>query len=95
MTRCESIQDDVKHVEYAARGPFSFVLLDVDLYKPTRKALGELYASMSSGGIIIVDDCDEHDLRWDGADQAYKEFMRSIGQPPRIEHQKLGVVHKP
>lgn len=94
IKRVESIQGDVNHVDMSARAPYSFALLDVDLYKPTRKVLGELYAAMSSGGIIIVDDCDEADLRWDGADQAYKEFMASIGQPPRIVHNKLGVIHK-
>lgn len=94
IRRVESIQADVNHVDLPAHGPFSFVLLDVDLYKPTRKALGELYGAMSPGGIIIVDDCDEGDLRWDGADQAYKEFMQSIGEAPRIVHQKLGIVQK-
>lgn len=95
ITRVESIQADVNHVDLLARAPYSFVLLDVDLYKPTRKALGELYQAMSPGGMIIVDDCNEHDIRWDGADQAYKEFMQSIGEPPRIVHTKLGIVRKP
>lgn len=95
ISRVESIQADINHVDMAERAPYSFALLDVDLYKPTRKCIGELYEAMSPGGIIVVDDCDEADLRWDGADQAYKEFMESIAQPPRIVHQKLGVVRKP
>lgn len=95
ITRVQSIQADVNHVDLLARGPYSFVLLDVDLYKPTRKALDDLYAAMSPGGLIVVDDCDETHQHWDGADQAYKEFIRSIGETPRIEHQKLGIVRKP
>jgi len=94
ITRVQSIQADINHFDMSTHAPYSFVLLDVDLYKPTKKVLAELYAAMSPGGIIIVDDCDEADMRWDGADQAYKEFAAEIGQPIRIVQQCLGVLNK-
>jgi len=94
ISRVESIQADVNNLDMAIHAPYSFALLDVDLYKPTKKCLGEIYASMSPNGIIIIDDCNEADVRWDGADQAYKEFAAEIGHPIRIVHEKLGVLQK-
>ena len=68
--------------------------LDVDLYRPMKSGLSKLYQGLEPGGVIIVDDCDENDARWDGADQAYKEFMQEIGQPVDIVLGKLGVIRK-
>ena len=45
--------------------------------------------------MIVVDDCDPNDFRWDGSDQAYKEFMKEIDQPAVVVHRKLGVIKKP
>ncbi|MDQ3228539.1 MAG: class I SAM-dependent methyltransferase [Pseudomonadota bacterium] len=94
INRVTSIQADVNTIDMAAHAPYSFALLDVDLYKPTKKCLHEIHDAMSSGGIIIIDDCDEADVRWDGADQAYKEFAAEIDQPVEIVQQKLGVLRK-
>jgi hypothetical protein len=49
---------------------------------------------MSSGGIIIVDDC-QPDQMWDGALQAYEEFARERNLPMEIALEKLGVVRLP
>ena len=43
---------------------------------------------------MVVDDCDSTNFRWDGADQAYKEFMEEIGEPTQIIHGKLGIIKK-
>lgn len=94
ITRVRSIATDVNNYDLATLGPLSFVLLDVDLYRPIKKSLPELYRVTQPGGIIVVDDCTTADVRWDGADQAYKEFMQSIGQPPVVMHRKLGVIRK-
>ena len=72
------IQADVNKINLRELGPLSFCLLDVDLYRPMKKALPELYNALLPGGIIIVDDCDPSNYRWDGSDQAYKEFMEEI-----------------
>ncbi|MGE5779905.1 MAG: hypothetical protein ACM30D_11445, partial [Hyphomicrobiales bacterium] len=58
------------------------------------KALHGLFEVLSPGGMIVVDDCDSSQIQWDGSDQAYKEFMKKINQPPEIIHEKLGVIRK-
>lgn len=93
-TRVKSIEADVNQFDLKSLGPLSFVLLDVDLYRPIKKALAELYEALSPNGIIVVDDCDETSDRWDGADQAYKEFVSEMGLPVDIRHGKLGVIVK-
>jgi O-methyltransferase len=95
VTRVHSIQADVNEYDLTTLGPLSFCLLDVDLYRPIRKSLGELYEMLIPGGIIVVDDCDVSVERWDGADQAYKEFMKERNQPINIVHGKLGQIRKP
>jgi len=95
ITRVRSIEADVNEFDLTTIGPLSFSLLDVDLYRPTKKALRELYEVLTPGGIIVVDDCDSSNIRWDGSDQAYKEFVKEIGQAAQIIHGKLGVIRKP
>ncbi len=95
INRVVSIQADVNHYDLTTLGPFSFVLLDVDLYRPIKKALKELYQELTPGGIIVVDDCDADNVAWDGSDQAYKEFMDERNEPVKIVHNKLGIVRKP
>lgn len=94
ISRVQSIEADVNNYNLVSNAPYSFALLDVDLYKPIKKCLGEIYEAMSPNGIIVIDDCDDTDLRWDGADQAYKEFAEEINQPVQIVHKKLGVLKK-
>lgn len=43
---------------------------------------------------MVVDDCDPAGLLWDGASQAYKEFMEEISRPPRVVHDKFGLIEK-
>lgn len=95
ITRVRSIEADVNEYDLTTLGPLSFTLLDVDLYRPMKKALQELYEVLSPGGIIVVDDCDASNIRWDGSDQAYKEFMKERNQFVQIIHGKLGVIRKP
>ena len=95
INRVISIQADVNLYDLTILGPFSFVLLDVDLYRPIKKALKELYQELTPGGIIVVDDCDADNVAWDGSDQAYKEFMDELNEPIKIVHNKLGIVRKP
>ncbi|MGH7794695.1 MAG: TylF/MycF/NovP-related O-methyltransferase [Candidatus Binatia bacterium] len=90
-----SIEADVNTFDLRTIGPLAFSLLDVDLYRPMKKALRELYEVLSPGGIIVVDDCDSSNVRWDGSDQAYKEFVKDVNQSAQIVHGKLGVIKKP
>jgi SAM-dependent methyltransferase len=95
ITGVHSIEADVNTFDLRTIGPLAFSLLDVDLYRPIKKALGELYGVLNPGGIIVVDDCDSTNVRWDGSDQAYKEFMKDINEPAQVVHGKLGVIKKP
>ena len=95
ISRVQSIKADVNNYDLKTLGPLSFILLDVDLYRPMKKALPELFSILSPGGIMVVDDCDETNFLWDGSDQAYKEFMKEIGQNIQIVHEKLGIIKKP
>ncbi|GGA42836.1 TylF/MycF/NovP-related O-methyltransferase [Dyella nitratireducens] len=94
ITRVRSIQADVNEFDLTSLKKLSFCLLDVDLYRPIKKSLGELYAILAPGGMIVVDDCDASHECWDGADQAYKEFMKDKNELPYIMHNKLGVIRK-
>jgi SAM-dependent methyltransferase len=95
ITRVKSIETDINKFDLTKLGLLSFCLLDVDLYRPMQKALPELYQILSPGGIIVVDDCDSTNIRWDGSDQAYKEFMKERNEAILVVHQKLGIIKKP
>jgi len=94
IVRVTSIQADVNKMDLTKIGSLSFCLLDVDLYRPMRKALPELYSVLSPGGIIVVDDCNSASELFDGSDQAYNEFMQEMGQKPTVVHGKLGIIKK-
>ena len=94
ITRVVSIQADVNEFDLTNLGDLCFVLLDVDLYRPMKKSLKELYKILSPKGIMVVDDCDPNSKAWDGSDQAYKEFMQELGQPVEIVLGKLGIIRK-
>jgi len=89
----QSYAADVGEFDFAEIGTMAFCLLDVDLYRPTANALPRIYQELSPGGVIVIDDCQEHD-RWDGALAAYKEFCETNELPIRIVHGKLGVIKK-
>lgn len=93
VTNVKSIEADVADFDFDGISPISFCLLDVDLYLPIKQCLPNIYRNMSRGGIIVVDDCQSDNI-YDGAMQAYHEFMTSIGAQQRIECGKLGVISK-
>jgi O-methyltransferase len=82
----------------------AFCLLDVDLYQPVKRGLEKIYPLLSPGGIIVVDDCwskPEHlwvkgiGDAYDGAMQAYKEFVAEKGLPEKFVETKLGIIERP
>jgi O-methyltransferase len=93
IRRVKSIRADVCAFDFAVIGKVSLALVDVDLYRPVKKAVRHLYEQLEVGGMIIVDDCKANN-RFDGALQAYTEFVKEYGLLKRIEHQKLGVITK-
>jgi O-methyltransferase len=89
-----AIEADANSFDYPSLGPVSFCLLDVDLYRPIRSSLSAIERQLSPGGMIVVDDCNPDDTVWDGADQAYKEYVAETGNRGRIVLGKLGIIEK-
>ncbi len=71
---------DAAEFDWSTVGPVSVVLLDIDVYKPTRAILDHIWPHLTSPGGIIVDDC-LADGPWDGSLQAYEEFISEVGHP--------------
>jgi predicted O-methyltransferase YrrM len=92
--RVHSIQTDANLFDYSSLGKISFCLIDVDLYRPVKRSLSQIYPILSIGGIIVVDDCDPKIVPWDGSDQAYKEWCKETGNPVDVVCGKLGLVNK-
>jgi O-methyltransferase len=91
IKRVKSVESDVTKFDFSAIQPIAFCLLDVDLYKPNKDVLPKIYAAMSPGGIIVVDDCKPENL-WDGTLQAYEEFLQQKQLPKEIAAEKLGIL---
>jgi len=60
---------------------FAFVLLDMDLYKPTFSALEFFYPRLSTGGYLMVHDYHNEESNW-ACRRAVDEFMQN--KPERI-----------
>jgi len=92
VDRVTAIEADAKTFDYKTIGPFSFCLIDVDLYQPVLASLNAIHELITPGGVIIVDDCDADHPTWRGSYEAYAEFVADKGLPEDIRHTKLGVV---
>lgn len=87
-------QGDAAKFDWASIGPIGAVLLDIDLYAPTKDILEAIWPHLVSGGGIVVDDCIA-DTPWDGSLQAYQEFISAHELPfTRVGH-KGALVRKP
>ena len=72
---------------------YSVVLLDVDLSEPTYHALNRFYPLLSSGGVILVDDCaDEPEQVW-RARRGFERFCTEFGFTALIRY-GFGVIEK-
>lgn len=91
VTRVKPVQADIKAYDLGSLGKISFCLIDVDLYLPVKKALEKVVGLMGTGGIIVVDDCQEHTM-WDGALQAYQEFTADRSITPDIVEGQFGLI---
>jgi O-methyltransferase len=58
----------------------SLALVDVDLEVPTYEGLRRVMSRLSSGGVVLVDDCNEGS-EWTGAKRGYQRFVRDYGLP--------------
>jgi predicted O-methyltransferase YrrM len=69
-----------------------------------QSGLAKVYDRLTPGGVIVVDDCwvstDRPQLEaiaeaYDGALQAYREFVKTHDLPEDVVEMKLGVIRKP
>jgi O-methyltransferase len=79
----------------------AFCLLDVDLYQPVKLGLEKIYQRLSPGGIIVIDDCWSKPKHlwvngvgdaYDGAMQAYQEFVKDHNLPLKFVETKLAII---
>lgn len=90
-----TLKGDIKTVTLIEQTKgIAFALLDVDLYQPTRAALAQVWPLLAPGGVIVIDDC-HADHAFDGAHQAWREFITANGLPAEIVEHKLAVLRKP
>lgn len=89
-TNFRTVAGDAAKVDFARLGPISVLLLDIDLYEPTRKVLDLVWPHMTRPGIIMVDDCRPGE--WVGSLDAYTDFVRAKGIAPCIVGDKGGVI---
>ncbi len=94
ITRVTSHAAAVQDFAFPADARFCFVLLDVDLYQPTRVALEKLWPLLSPGGVVVIDDCHAGHV-YDGSRQALEEFCAGQGLTCEVVETKLGVLRKP
>jgi len=86
-------QADCAAYDYTEVGPTAFCFIDVDLYKPVLASLEAIHPKLTRGAIVVVDDCQPHPM-WDGALQAYTEYVGKNGLPLEIDCEKFGIIRK-
>jgi O-methyltransferase len=91
VNRVSSVQTDVNVFDFTPYEAISFCLIDVDLMRPVRNSLKEVFPRMAPGGIILVDDC-RANRKYDGALAGYMEFVNAHNFPVDIREGKVGVI---
>ena len=89
----QTVKGDAARIDYSRFAPIDVVLIDIDLYKPTRETLARLWDNMAKPGYICVDDC-MPGTPWDGSLQAYQEFVTEKKLESHIVGQKGGTIVK-
>ena len=87
------IKADCSTFDYKSIAPLKLVLIDVDLYLPTKKALEKIFKHLVRGGFILVDDVLDN-KNYDGAYHAYMEFCSENSLSPTIVGNKCGLIAK-
>jgi O-methyltransferase len=94
ITRVTTHAAAVQDFEFSPEARFCFVLIDVDLHRPTKAALAKLWPVLSPGGVIVVDDCHAGHV-YDGSRQAVEEFCAAQAVAFDVVETKLAVLRKP
>lgn len=80
--RFRTVAGDAAKFEWSSIAPVGAAILDVDLYAPTLAIMNAIWPHLHESGGIVVDDC-LGDGAWDGALQAYEEFIAHHALPFR------------
>lgn len=87
----EIIQTDASSFDFQSLAPIDLVILDVDLYLPTKAVLARLQQLNPKPQYVLVDDVLDSN-RYDGAYQAYHEFLaESCWQDPNLCSYQVGL----
>jgi len=89
-----AIKCDCSEFNYQNLGPLKLVLLDVDLYLPTLRALEKIYKQLEVGGCIMVDNVSMDCSIYNGACEAYYTFCNENNIPVNLIGGNSGLVYK-
>lgn len=92
-SKFQTFSGDASKVNWSKFGPIGAVLLDIDLYAPTKIIMDNIYPYLCPGGGIVVDDCLANSP-WDGSLQAYQEFIDGKNLPFVRLGKKGGLITK-
>lgn len=87
----EPIKCDVNKFDFGSIAPIKFVFLDVDLYLPIKTALNNMPPYIVKGGIVMVDNVLDNSI-WDGAFEAFMEFVETTGKEYKIVGNRCGLI---
>ena len=87
------IQKDCSNFDFSTIAPINLCFLDVDLYLPTKNTLNKIWPHMAENSSIIVDDVADNN-QWDGAYQAFMEFINENKLNYYLVGNKCGVIQK-
>ena len=87
------IQKDCSNFDFSTIAPINLCFLDVDLYLPTKNTLNKIWPHMAENSSIIVDDVADNN-QWDGAYQAFMEFVNENKLNYYLVGNKCGVIKK-
>jgi O-methyltransferase len=93
-TNVKFVKSDVSLFSWENIPPIDVMLLDVDLYQPTKTALSASFSRWSKSARVMLDDCQPGTI-YDGASVAYQEFCFERGFAPTIVGSKGGVIGLP
>ena len=87
------IEHDCSTFDFSTIAPINLCFLDVDLYLPTKNTLNNIWPHMAENSTIIVDDVVDNN-QWDGAYQAFMEFVNENKLNYYLVGNKCGVIQK-
>lgn len=87
------IKDDCSNFDFSTLPLINFCFLDVDLYNPTKNVLNNIWNYMAKNSLIIIDDVSDNNC-YDGAYQAFMEFVESRNLDYKIVGNKCGIIRK-